>query len=102
MLEPHLPENPRPLSSFQICSSVKEVATDTLKEPLRLHHGGSKIKEALSGYREIYAEKKRKTHIPFMSALLKIHLGRGFMSKKVSHFGYVQRTETGVNTGRGT
>lgn len=52
MLKPHLSEWPRTHSSFQIRSFVKAVATDTLKEPLLLHQGGSKINEALPEDRE--------------------------------------------------
>lgn len=50
---------PGPTAHPRICSFVKGVVTDSLKEPLLLHQGGSKINEALPQDRERKTAKSR-------------------------------------------
>lgn len=71
ILKPHLSDWPWPHSSFHIHSFVKAVATNTLKEPLLLHQGGSKINEAMAEDGE-KQQKSRHTD-PFTGVFLKIH-----------------------------
>lgn len=73
-----------PHSSFQILSSVKVVATDTLKEPPM----GQKNKQGLAkGHREKGSQKE--TYKPFTYAFLKIHLCLTLLLEKIRNFVYV-------------